>query len=170
MLAYFIVLLHVLIVAGIGVLIILFRGLVAYTPLILIGGLSVVGASAYYLFRRFKAQRKKPERNSEFTTVQRKIHRNQLSGRYGLHQNRFKRERHNSTGHRVRGYPSPPGGPRNRNGFETLWILPVHLKKTTSIKKQPKRPEGIFSIEQTVHRTPFRWRFFGTPCFPGKRQ
>ena len=56
MLAYLILLLHVLIVAGIGVLIIFFRGVVAYTPLILLGGLSIVGASAYYIYRRFKTQ------------------------------------------------------------------------------------------------------------------
>ena len=56
MLAYFIVLLHVLIVAGLGVLILFFRGVVEHMPLILLGGLSIVCASAYYLFRRFKSQ------------------------------------------------------------------------------------------------------------------
>jgi len=58
MLAYFIVLLHVLLIAVLGVLIIFFRGIVAYMPLILLSGLAVVCASAYYLFKHFKSQGK----------------------------------------------------------------------------------------------------------------
>ena len=49
-------LLHVLLIAGLGVLIIFFRGLVAYMPLILSAGLLVVCAASYYLFRRLKSQ------------------------------------------------------------------------------------------------------------------
>lgn len=58
MLAYMIVLLHLLIVAGLGVLILFFRGVVAYMPLILLGGLLLLGALSYYLYRRFKSQGK----------------------------------------------------------------------------------------------------------------
>lgn len=58
MLAHLILLLHILLVACIGLLIIFFQGVVTYLPLILIAGLTVACGSAYYLFRRLKAQGK----------------------------------------------------------------------------------------------------------------
>ena len=58
MIAYVIVLLHILLVFGLGVLIVFFRGVANYMPLILIVGLSVVGTGTYYLYRRFKSQGK----------------------------------------------------------------------------------------------------------------
>ena len=56
MLAYALVLLHVLLVAGLGIFVIFFRGVVAYMPFIFFIGLSAVGGSAYYLFRRLRSR------------------------------------------------------------------------------------------------------------------
>lgn len=58
MLAYFILLLHVVLIAGLGVLIIFFKGIVTYFPLIVLAGLSVIGGSAYYVFKRLKIEGK----------------------------------------------------------------------------------------------------------------
>jgi hypothetical protein len=58
MLAYCILLLHVLLIAGLGVLIIFFRGIVAYMPLVLIFGLAIVCSAVWYLFKRLKSQGK----------------------------------------------------------------------------------------------------------------
>lgn len=58
MLAHLIILLHVLLIAGLGVLIIFFRGIMAYMPLVLLLGLTVIGAATWYLFKRFKSQGK----------------------------------------------------------------------------------------------------------------
>lgn len=54
MLGHLILVLHILVLAGMGVLIIFFRGLVTYMPLILVAGLTLLAAAAYYVFRHLK--------------------------------------------------------------------------------------------------------------------
>ncbi len=59
MLAHLILLLHVLLLAVVGILVIFFRGLITYMPLILISGLLLLAAGAYALFRWMKARGKR---------------------------------------------------------------------------------------------------------------
>jgi hypothetical protein len=58
MLAHLILLLHLLLIGGIGFLIIFFRGIVSYFPLIFLGVITLGGGSAYYLFKRLKSEGK----------------------------------------------------------------------------------------------------------------
>lgn len=57
-LAYCILILHVLLIAGLGILVIFFRGMVSYMTWIFIGGTTVLLLSAYYFYRKMKAQGK----------------------------------------------------------------------------------------------------------------
>jgi hypothetical protein len=56
LIAYFILALHVLLIAGIATLVLFFRGVIDYILWILIGGLVVVVISALYFFRRMRAE------------------------------------------------------------------------------------------------------------------
>jgi hypothetical protein len=55
MLAYFVLILHVLLIAGMGLLVIFFQGVVVYMPWIFIGGVTIILGSGYYFYRRLKA-------------------------------------------------------------------------------------------------------------------
>lgn len=58
MLAYFILLLHVLLFAFIGLMVIFFRGIINYMLWILIGGGVIIIAVVYYIYRRMKEEGK----------------------------------------------------------------------------------------------------------------
>ena len=58
MLAYFILVLHVLLLAGIGLMVIFFRGIINYMLWILIGGGVIIIAVVYYIYRRMKEEGK----------------------------------------------------------------------------------------------------------------
>jgi hypothetical protein len=55
MLAYFVLILHVLLIAGMGLMVIFFQGVVFYMPWIFIGGVALIFCSGYYFYRRLKA-------------------------------------------------------------------------------------------------------------------
>ncbi len=56
--AYFILLLHVLLLAGLGVLILFFRGIVNYMIWIFLGGTAIIMFSAYRFYRKMKKEGK----------------------------------------------------------------------------------------------------------------
>jgi len=56
--AYFILVLHALLIAGFGFLVLFFRGLVNYMGWIFLGGTALVLTSAYFFYRRMKAEGK----------------------------------------------------------------------------------------------------------------
>ncbi|HSM47780.1 MAG TPA: hypothetical protein VK872_08200, partial [Draconibacterium sp.] len=56
--AYFILLLHILLLAGLGVLIIFFKGIVNYMLWIFLAGTGIVIFSAYRFYRKMKKERK----------------------------------------------------------------------------------------------------------------
>ena len=56
LLAYFILALHVLLIAGVAILVLFFRGMVNYMLWIFLGGIALVGFSAFYFFRRMRAE------------------------------------------------------------------------------------------------------------------
>lgn len=58
MLAYLILALHVLLIAGMAILVLFFRGVVNYMLWILLGGIALVVFSAFYFFRRMRAEGK----------------------------------------------------------------------------------------------------------------
>ncbi len=58
MLAYFILVLHVLLFAGVGLMVIFFRGIINYMLWILIGGGVIIIAVVYYIYRRMKEEGK----------------------------------------------------------------------------------------------------------------
>lgn len=58
MLAYFILGFHVLLVAGMAILVLLFRGMVNYMLWILLGGIALVGISTFFFVRRMRAEGK----------------------------------------------------------------------------------------------------------------
>jgi hypothetical protein len=58
LLAYFILALHVLLVAGMAILVLFFRGMVNYMLWIFLGGLGLIGLSAFYFIRRMRAEGK----------------------------------------------------------------------------------------------------------------
>ena len=58
LLAYFILALHVLLIAGVAILVLFFRGMVNYMLWIFLGGLALIGFSAFYFFRRMRAEGK----------------------------------------------------------------------------------------------------------------
>jgi hypothetical protein len=55
LMAYLIVILHILLFAGLALLVLFFRGIVNYTIWIFIGGLAVIIVSLFYFYRRIKA-------------------------------------------------------------------------------------------------------------------
>ena len=58
MLAYFVLILHVILIAGMGLLVIFFQGVVTYMPWIFIGGVTLILGSGYLFYRRLKAHGK----------------------------------------------------------------------------------------------------------------
>ena len=58
MLAYFILVLHVLLLAGVGLMVIFFRGIINYMLWIFIGGCVIIIAIAYYIYKRMKEEGK----------------------------------------------------------------------------------------------------------------
>jgi len=56
LLAYLILALHVLLIAAMAVLVLFFRGVVNYMLWIVIGGIVLIGVSAFYFFRRMRAE------------------------------------------------------------------------------------------------------------------
>ena len=56
--AYFILILHALLFAGLGVLVLFFRGLVNYMLWIFLGGTALIVTSGYLFWRRMKAEGK----------------------------------------------------------------------------------------------------------------
>jgi hypothetical protein len=58
LLAYFILALHVLLIACVAVLVLFFRGVVNYMLWIVLGGIAVVGLSAFLFIRRMRAEGK----------------------------------------------------------------------------------------------------------------
>jgi len=57
-LAYFILVLHVLLIAGIGLLVLFFHGFLNYMVWIFVAGSVAIGISAYLFYRRMKAEGK----------------------------------------------------------------------------------------------------------------
>jgi hypothetical protein len=58
MLAYMILALHVALIAGLGLLVLFFRGFVQYMLWIFLGGAALIGYSGYRFWRRMKAEGK----------------------------------------------------------------------------------------------------------------
>jgi hypothetical protein len=58
LLAYFILAFHLLLIAGMAILVLLFRGIVNYMLWIFLGGIGLIGFSAFYFFRRMRAEGK----------------------------------------------------------------------------------------------------------------
>jgi hypothetical protein len=56
LLAYLILALHVLLIAGLAILVLFFRGIVNYMLWIFLGGVALVAFSSFYFFRRLRAQ------------------------------------------------------------------------------------------------------------------
>ena len=56
LLAYFILALHVLLIAGVAILVLFFRGVVSYMLWIFLGGIALIILSALYLIRRMRAE------------------------------------------------------------------------------------------------------------------
>ena len=57
-LAYFVLAMHVLVIAGLGILVIFFRGIVNYMIWIFLLGSAAILTSAYLFYRRMKKERK----------------------------------------------------------------------------------------------------------------
>lgn len=58
MLAYFILVLHVLLLAGVGLMVIFSRGIINYTLWIFIGSVVIIIVAVYYIYRRMKEEGK----------------------------------------------------------------------------------------------------------------
>ena len=58
MLAYFVLALHVLLLVGLGLLVIFFRGIIQYMFWIFLAGSAAVIGSGYYFYKRMKAEGK----------------------------------------------------------------------------------------------------------------
>ena len=56
LLAYCILALHVLLIAGVAILVLFFRGVVNYMLWIFLGGVVLIGLSAFYFIRRMRAE------------------------------------------------------------------------------------------------------------------
>jgi len=56
--AHFILMLHILVIAAIGFLVLFFRGIVIYMPWIFFGGTAAIATSCYLLYRKMKKERK----------------------------------------------------------------------------------------------------------------
>ena len=55
---HFIIVLHILLIAAVGLLVLFFSGVVAYMAWIFVGGALALAAGGYYLYRRMKAEGK----------------------------------------------------------------------------------------------------------------
>ncbi|MBN1931497.1 MAG: SHOCT domain-containing protein [Desulfobacterales bacterium] len=53
--AYLIVILHILLIAGLALLVLFFRGIVNYMAWVFLGGLALIILSLYYFYRRIRA-------------------------------------------------------------------------------------------------------------------
>lgn len=58
LLAYFILALHILLIAAMAVLVLFFRGVVNYMLWIVLGGIAIVGISAFFFLKRMRAEGK----------------------------------------------------------------------------------------------------------------
>ncbi|MGD9310828.1 MAG: SHOCT domain-containing protein [Desulfosarcina sp.] len=58
LLAYLILALHVLLIAGLAILVLFFRGVVNYMPWIVLGGIAIVALSGFLFMRRMRAEGK----------------------------------------------------------------------------------------------------------------
>ena len=58
MAAYAILILHVLLIAGMGLMVIFFRGIIQYMIWIFLGGALLLLGSGYYFYRKMKAEGK----------------------------------------------------------------------------------------------------------------
>ena len=58
LLAYLVLALHVLLIAGMAILILFFRGVVNYMLWIVLGGIAIVALSAFFFMRRLRAEGK----------------------------------------------------------------------------------------------------------------
>lgn len=56
LLAYFILALHVLLIAAVAILVLFFRGVVNYMLWIFLGGIALIGFSGFYFIRRMRAE------------------------------------------------------------------------------------------------------------------
>ena len=56
--AHFILVLHILVIAAVGFLVLFFRGIVIYMPWIFLGGTAVIAASCYLLYNKMKREGK----------------------------------------------------------------------------------------------------------------
>lgn len=56
--AYAILILHALLIVGIGLIVIFFRGILQYLPWIFLGGTAFLLGSSYYFYRRMKTEGK----------------------------------------------------------------------------------------------------------------
>ena len=54
--AYLVLLLHLLMIVGMGLMVIFFSGIVAYLSWIFLGGALAIGASGYFFFRRMRTE------------------------------------------------------------------------------------------------------------------
>jgi len=54
--AYLVLILHILLIMGIGLLVVFFSGIVNYLFWIFIGGMAAVAVSAYFVYRRLRAR------------------------------------------------------------------------------------------------------------------
>ena len=54
--AYLVLLLHLLMIVGMGLVVIFFSGIVAYLSWIFLGGILAIGASGYFFFRRMRSE------------------------------------------------------------------------------------------------------------------
>jgi hypothetical protein len=53
---HFIIILHILLIAAVGLLVLFFSGVVAYMAWIFLGGAAALAAGAYFLYRRMKTE------------------------------------------------------------------------------------------------------------------
>ncbi|MCP4688909.1 MAG: hypothetical protein GY859_12725 [Desulfobacterales bacterium] len=56
--AHFIIILHIILIGGVGLLVLFFAGIAKYMTWIFLGGLAALLGAGYYLYRRMKAQGK----------------------------------------------------------------------------------------------------------------
>lgn len=56
--AHFVLFLHVFLIAGIGLLVLFFRGVIFYMPWIVLGGTAVAAGGTYLLYRRARSEGK----------------------------------------------------------------------------------------------------------------
>jgi len=60
-LAYFILVLHIFLIAGLGLVVLFFRGFVSYMIWVFIGGTALLMLSAYYFYKRMRSEGKNIE-------------------------------------------------------------------------------------------------------------